>query len=71
VGDNEFATVYGGIRFYFGGPEKSLIRRHREDDPPGDALFNMMRDKALCDKIFVGEDASVTTCNPIIVKEPD
>jgi hypothetical protein len=32
VGENGYAAGYGGIRFYF-GPEKSLIRRHREDDP--------------------------------------
>jgi len=33
VGDNDYATVYGGLRIYFGGDNKSLIRRHREDDP--------------------------------------
>jgi hypothetical protein len=32
VGESGYAAGYGGIRFYF-GPEKSLIRRHREDDP--------------------------------------
>ena len=25
--------MWGGIRFYFGQKDKSLIRRHREDDP--------------------------------------
>ena len=30
--EDGFDTVMGGIRFYFGAP-KSLIRRHREDDP--------------------------------------
>lgn len=34
IGDNDYATVFGGVRFYFGGGHKSLIRRHREDDPP-------------------------------------
>jgi len=33
-------SAVGGIRMYFGGEQKSLIRRHREDDPdnllPGD-----------------------------------
>lgn len=33
VGSNDYATVFGGVRFYFGGEQKSLIRRHREDDP--------------------------------------
>ena len=26
--------VWGGVKFYFGQKDKSLIRRHREDDPP-------------------------------------
>lgn len=30
--ENGFDKVMGGVRFYFGAP-KSLIRRHREDDP--------------------------------------
>ncbi|MHA1523321.1 MAG: hypothetical protein ACTSY1_02800, partial [Alphaproteobacteria bacterium] len=34
--ENGFDTVMGGIRFYFGAP-KSLIRRHREDDPESHA----------------------------------
>ena len=34
VGDNGFAAVDAGLRFYFGGGDKSLKRRHREDDPP-------------------------------------
>jgi len=33
VGENDYATVFGGVKFYFGGEQKSLIRRHREDDP--------------------------------------
>jgi len=33
-GDNDHTRVTGGIRFYFGADRnKSLIRRHREDDP--------------------------------------
>lgn len=32
-GDNDFFSILGGLRFYFGGEDKSLIRRHREDDP--------------------------------------
>ncbi len=33
VGNNDYATVFGGLRIYFGAEHKSLIRRHREDDP--------------------------------------
>ena len=33
VGDAGFVTASVGLKLYFGGEEKSLIRRHREDDP--------------------------------------
>ena len=35
-GENDFVAAKAGVAFYFGGNEegKSLIRRHREDDPP-------------------------------------
>lgn len=33
VGDQSSYSVTAGVRFYF-GPDKPLIRRHREDDPP-------------------------------------
>ncbi len=31
-GDNNHNSVFGGLRYYF-GEQKTLIRRHREDDP--------------------------------------
>jgi hypothetical protein len=34
IGDSNYRSVDAGIKFYFGGPGKSLQRRHREDDPP-------------------------------------
>ena len=34
VGEEGFTSVSAGVSFYFGGEDKSLIRRHREDDPP-------------------------------------
>ena len=34
VGEEGFASVMAGVSLYFGGEDKSLIRRHREDDPP-------------------------------------
>ena len=33
-GDNGYDHALFGLRYYF-GKDKSLIRRHREDDPPG------------------------------------
>jgi hypothetical protein len=32
IGEDNYDAAYAGIRYYF-GPEKSLIKRHREDDP--------------------------------------
>ncbi len=33
IGEDDYFAVTGGLSFYFGGEQKSLIRRHREDDP--------------------------------------
>lgn len=33
AGENRYAAVWGGLRVYFGQRDKTLIRRHREDDP--------------------------------------
>jgi hypothetical protein len=33
-GESNYRAALGGLRVYFGGQNKSLIRRHREDDPP-------------------------------------
>ena len=41
VGTDDYLSIVGGVRFYFGGEEKSLIRRHREDDPS--TLFLWLR----------------------------
>ncbi len=32
IGENDYQSIFAGIRLYF-GQDKSLIRRHREDDP--------------------------------------
>lgn len=34
VGEHSDSGVWGGVRFSFGQKDKTLIRRHREDDPP-------------------------------------
>jgi hypothetical protein len=33
LGEDDFSSIMAGISLYFGGEDKSLIRRHREDDP--------------------------------------
>jgi hypothetical protein len=38
LGENGFGSIMAGFSFYFGGEEKSLIRRHREDDPHNRSL---------------------------------
>ncbi len=38
LGDDGFAAATAGLTLYFGGTEKSLIRRHREDDPRNRSL---------------------------------
>ncbi len=35
-GENSFSQILGGARYYFGDPNKSLIARHRQDDPTPD-----------------------------------
>ena len=53
VGENDYKAIWGGVRFYFGQNDKTLISRHREDDPPNwlkDDMFasqNAVRDGAL------------------------
>lgn len=44
IGESNRSGVFGGLRFYFGQKDKSLIRRHREDDPTdwtADTLFTL------------------------------
>jgi hypothetical protein len=41
AGEGDFHGIYGGLRFYFGNHDKSLIRRNREDDPPSDQNLNL------------------------------
>lgn len=33
IGANNNSSVIGGLKIYFGNHDKTLIRRHREDDP--------------------------------------
>jgi hypothetical protein len=53
VGDDHSNAVIGGLRLYFGDRGKSLIRRHREDDPPNDlkdATQSLMGNLDTCGK---------------------
>ena len=33
LGEDGYTSIMAGLSLYFGGEDKSLIRRHREDDP--------------------------------------
>ncbi len=48
IGDRNNRAVFGGVSLYFGQKDKTLIRRHREDDPPN----------RLVDEMFSGSSAS-------------
>jgi hypothetical protein len=39
IGEDDFTSVLGGVKFYFGGTSTALIDRHRHDDP-ADGLFD-------------------------------
>lgn len=41
-GEDDYRAIWLGVRTYF-GPNKSLIRRHREDDPP--VYINLIKGK--------------------------
>ena len=43
LGSGEFQGVWGGLRVYFGQKDKTLIQRHRQDDPGAwDTLFSIL-----------------------------
>ncbi|MBC8037388.1 MAG: hypothetical protein H7X89_09235 [Rhizobiales bacterium] len=63
IGEDDFMAFTAGIKIYFGAEDKSLIRRHREDDPPIRALslFTALGNGAFlkaagCDPEFGGGD---------------
>ena len=45
IGESDFHGLWGGLRFYFGQKDKTLIDRHRQDDPNvwgTDSLFSIV-----------------------------
>jgi len=55
VGSDDYVSVMGGLRFYFGAEDKNLKARHREDDPG--SFFNLLARMAE-DCVPVPEDTS-------------
>ena len=64
-GDHDYKQVLGGVRYYFGDPGKSLIDRHRQDDP-GNSLPGDLYDSNQCPAGYhVGTfDGMCVTSNP-------
>ncbi len=58
VGGNDYHAAFGGVRMYF-GENKSLIRRHREDDP-----FSIVPDMTVVDPDM---PFATPTAPPIII----
>ena len=46
IGEGSGSGGWGGVRFYFGNSDKSLIRRQREDDPIGSSVVESLTDIA-------------------------
>src|SRR5690606_17822548 len=43
VGEDDNWFAFGGVKMHFGAGQKSLIRRHREDDPDVDLPFDLFK----------------------------
>ncbi len=61
VGEGEFHGIWGGLRVYFGQKDKSLIARHRQDDPniwAVDSLFSIINSQ-----FIFGSSSSTQSCD--------
>jgi hypothetical protein len=54
--------LWGGARFYFGNSDKSLIRRHREDDPVGGDIASSVTESLREIADSLGPTTSTGTC---------
>jgi len=69
IGKDDFVSVWTGLRVYLGAENKTLIRRHREDDPRNwlaNDVFDF--DKCSIASDFVAEDSIAEGCTPL--REP-
>ncbi|MFO1124071.1 MAG: hypothetical protein U1E25_01475 [Methylocystis sp.] len=60
VGEDDYKAVWGGIRIYLGQSDKTLIARHREDDPP-----NWLKDD-----MFAAQNSVRTGATPVFFPPP-
>jgi hypothetical protein len=54
LGEDGYTSIQAGVSLYFGGEDKSLIRRHREDDPSLH-FFDLFGASALGSGVLGGE----------------
>ena len=69
VGEDGFASIAVGFSIYFGGEDKSLIRRHREDDPRNRSL-DIFAAAADGTKVGKGKDPCVVDPESCVVPTP-
>jgi hypothetical protein len=55
LGEDKFSGIWAGLRVYYGQHDKSLIRRHREDDPVNWWDFYFPAFRQLCADFIQGE----------------
>ena len=59
IGESDYKSVWAGLRVYFGQSDKSLMRRHREDDPvipEPEAQHSVNKHKSIVEIIDGGGD---------------
>ena len=62
-GDN-YTQVLGGLRYYFGDPGKSLIQRHRQDDPGNSLPDDLFTTGCPAGTAWFVDDGHVGRCRP-------
>jgi hypothetical protein len=60
LGEDHYRGIWAGLRIYYGQRDKSLIRRHREDDPTNWWDFYFPAFKQLCADFIPGEGCGVS-----------
>ena len=69
-GEDGYTSVMAGLSLYFGGEDKSLIRRHREDDPSLH-FFDLFGASALGSGGVLGEEPEDDPEDPECIPSPE
>lgn len=68
-GENDYQAFAVGAKFYLGAEQKSLINRHRQDDPD-DGLFDFVGGVASAAAAPAGGGPTATDCENLEVEDP-